>query len=39
MIEEAQEPPKAAEASHALGKPGLSEAQAKAVTGLAEQVK
>jgi hypothetical protein len=39
MIEEAQELSKAAEASHALGRPGRSEAPAKAATGLAEQVK
>ena len=39
MIEEAKELSKAAEASHAAGKHGVSEAQAKAAKWLAEQVK
>ncbi|HZS34446.1 MAG TPA: hypothetical protein VFC42_13835 [Methylomirabilota bacterium] len=38
MIEEAKELVKQAEASHAAGKHGLSEAQAKAAKWLAEQV-
>ncbi len=39
MIEEAKALSKDAEASHAAGKHGLSEAQAKAAKWLAEQVK
>lgn len=39
MIEEAKDLVKQAEASHAGGKHALSEAQAKAATYLAEQVK
>jgi hypothetical protein len=39
MIEEAKDLSKAAEASHAAGKHGISEAQAKAAKWLAEQVK
>jgi hypothetical protein len=39
MIEEAKALSKDAEASHAAGKHGLSEAQAKAAQWLAEQVK
>jgi hypothetical protein len=39
MIEEAKALSKEAEASHAAGKHGLSEAQAKASKWLAEQVK
>ena len=39
MIEEAKALSKEAEASHAAGKHGLSEAQAKAARYLAEQVK
>jgi hypothetical protein len=39
MIEEAKALSKEAEASHAAGKHGLSEAQAKAAKYLAEQVK
>jgi hypothetical protein len=39
MIEEAKALSKEAEASHAAGKHGLSEAQAKAAKWLAEQVK
>jgi hypothetical protein len=39
MIEEAKALSKAAEASHAAGKHGVSEAQAKASKWLAEQVK
>lgn len=39
MIEEAKDLVKQAEASHAGGKHGLSEAQAKAAKWLAEQVK
>jgi hypothetical protein len=38
MIEEAKALNKEAEASHAAGKHGLSEAQAKAAKWLAEQV-
>jgi hypothetical protein len=39
MVEEAKALSKEAEASHAAGKHGLSEAQAKAAKWLAEQVK
>lgn len=39
MIEEAKALSKEAEASHAAGKHGISEAQAKAAKWLAEQVK
>jgi hypothetical protein len=39
MIEEAKALSKEAEASHAAGKHGVSEAQAKAAKWLAEQVK
>ena len=39
MIEEAKDLVKQAEASHAAGKHGVSEAQAKAARYLAEQVK
>ncbi len=39
MIEEAKDLVKQAEAAHAAGKHGLSEAQAKAARYLAEQVK
>ena len=39
MVDEAKDLAKQAEASHAAGKHGLAEAQAKAARWLAEQVK